>query len=140
MSNTIPGDDARFALPTLADEIAPAPDECPGCGRPTTDGEPCDKCAPHCEVCGERLESRHVIRVCDFCSDMEPADLRGRIRHANRVPATPEAGAGGRLLRLGATRLGHHRDFWMVPGVDYVMSAREALNHFGPDELPASLR
>lgn len=138
MTDILPNDGARFQGPDLYEPINPTDNECPGCGCRTTDGEPCERCRPHCEVCGERLEDRHAVGVCDFCADLEPVKLRGHLRHVNRVPKTPEAGAGGRLLRLGAVRLGRHRDFWMVPGADHVMSAREALASFGPDELPAS--
>lgn len=124
MNDTLPNGGARFALP---DEPALLAEEAP-------------ESFGVCEDCGEPLLARHVIGVCNFCADIEPAKLRCNLRHANRVPETPQAGAGGRLLRLGARRLGKHRDFWLVPGVDHVMNAREALANFGPDELPAKMR
>ena len=89
----------------------------------------------HCEFCGEELEDRHGITVCDFCADLLPHRERIRIRTANRAPE--RSGAAGRLERLGARRL--RFNLWLVPGVPELLSAREALRTFGPDEMPAKL-
>jgi hypothetical protein len=89
----------------------------------------------HCEECGEPLLPRHFIGVCDFCADLMPYAERMRIRAANRAP--DGSGAAGRLEKLGALRF--RFNLWTVPGVAELLSAREALRHFGPDELPKSL-
>ena len=120
MNNTLPRDGARFALPDDPDR---APDEAV---------EPMP--AARCEFCGEPLEGRHAITVCDFCTDLMPYAERMRIRSANRAPAG--SGAAGRLEKLGALRF--RGNLWTVPGVPDLLSAREALRHFGPDELPKS--
>ena len=121
MNNNLPRDGARFALP---DDPDCAPDE-------SVEPMPVERC----EFCGETLAGRHAITVCDFCADLMPHGERLRIRAANRAPA--DSGAAGRLEKLGALRF--RGNLWTVPGVPDLLSAREALRHFGPDELPTSL-
>lgn len=121
MNNTLPRDGARFVLPDDPDH---APDEA---------GELMP--AARCEFCGETLSGRHAITVCDFCADLMPYAERMRIRAANRAP--DGSGAAGRLEKLGALRF--RFNLWTVPGIPELLSVREALRHFGPDELPKSL-
>ena len=118
--NTLPNGGARFAPPN---ETALVAEEAPeSFGR--------------CEDCGEPLLARHVVGVCDFCTDLMPHAERKEIRQQNRVPA--DAGASKRLVRLGARLFRHN--LWTVPGVPELLSAREALRYFGPDELPAKMQ
>ena len=122
MNNTLPRDGARFVLPDDPDR---APDEAV-------------ELMPEalCEFCGEPLEDRHAITVCDFCADLMPHKERVEIRRKNRAPA--DSGASKRLVLLGAKRF--RENLWTVPGVPELLSAREALRYFGPDELPAKMR
>lgn len=120
MNNTLPYGGARFAPPN----------------EPALVAEEAPESFGHCEECGEPLLPRHFIGVCDFCADLMPHKEREEIRRKNLVPA--DAGASKRLVMLGAKRF--RENLWTVPGVPELLSAREALRYFGPDELPAKMR
>ena len=117
--DTLPRDGARFALPD----------------EPALPYEPQEPEREKCSFCGETLETRHICNICDFCADLLPFADRERVRRMNRAP--DGSGASGRLLALGAQPW--RGNLWTVPGVPDLLSAREALRHFGPDELPKSL-
>ena len=120
MNNTLPYGGARFAPP---EELPLAAEEA-------------QEDFGHCEECGEPLLPRHFIGVCDFCADLMPHKERVEIRRKNRAPA--DSGASKRLVLLGAKRF--RDNLWTVPGIPELLSAREALRYFGPDELPAKMR
>ena len=82
------------------------------------------------------MQARHICNICDFCADLLPFSDRKRVRRMNRAPEG--SGASGRLRALGAQSW--RWNLWTVPGVPELLSCREALRHFGPDELPACLR
>lgn len=64
---------------------------------------------PHCEVCGERLEPRHFIVVCDCCAELETDAECARIHEANSCPARPSE---VRLRRYGFEQI---KGFWVGP-------------------------
>lgn len=118
--DTLPRDGARFALPD----------------EPALPYEPQQPEREKCSCCEEALQARHICNICDFCADLLPFADRERVRRMNLAP--DGSGASGRLLALGAQPW--RRNLWTVPGVPELLSCRDALRHFGPDELPASMR
>lgn len=120
MNDILPQDGARFDLPdepvVIYEDTEPGPETC--------------------SCCGDELEARHICNVCDCCADLMPAKDRKRLRLLNRAPA--DSGVAKRLILLGAQPW--RENLWTVPGVPELLSAREALRHFGPDKLPAIMR
>lgn len=78
---------------------------------PTYRAEPVEEQEPqpHCEVCGERLEHRHLIVCCDACAELETDAECARIHAANSCTARPSE---VRLLRYGFERIA---GFWVGP-------------------------
>lgn len=90
---------------------------------PTCRAEPVEEQEPqpHCEVCGERLESRHHIVCCDSCAELDTDAECERIHRVNGCVVRPSE------VRLRTNGFVKIRGYWIAPGDGVLLSRKQAV-------------